>query len=299
LDSAFAPWTDQWAFLASVRKISRSQVEQIVEDAERRGRILGVRLPPQSMRLSTYNKPRVVACAEDLPHHIGLPRGCLNDVRKTLIEPGVRLAIRDERCDGSRLEVRFRGELRREQKPAATAMLRHETGVLAATTTSGKTVVAAWLIAQPGVNTLVLVHRCQLLDQWVERLSTFLDVPAKSIGRIGGGRSRPTGNIDVGIIQSLVRKGAVDDRVAEYGHVIADECHHLSAHSFEQVIRWAKARFVRLVGNRRTQGRSPSDHLHAVRSGPTSGECSRAGGVSNVRTFRVGSADCFPADEEP
>jgi hypothetical protein len=104
LDSAFAPWTDQWAFLASVRKISRSQVEQIVEDAERRGRILGVRLPPQSMRLSTYNKPRVVACAEDLPHHIGLPRGCLNDVRKTLIEPGVRLAIRDERCDGSRLE---------------------------------------------------------------------------------------------------------------------------------------------------------------------------------------------------
>jgi superfamily II DNA or RNA helicase len=183
----------------------------------------------QSMRLSTYNKPRVVACAEDLPHHIGLPRGCLDDVRKTLIELGVRLAIRDERCDGSRLEVTFQGELRREQKPAATAMLRHETGVLAATTAFGKTVVAAWLIAQRGVNTLVLVHRRQLLDQWVERLSTFLDVPAKSIGRIGGGRSRPTGNIDVGIIQSLVRKGVVDDRVAEYGHVIVDECHHLSA----------------------------------------------------------------------
>ena len=120
----------------------------------------------QSMRLSTYNKPRVVACAEDLPHHIGLPRGCLDDVRKTLIELGVRLAIRDERCDGSRLEVKFQGELRREQKPAATAMLRHETGVLAATTAFGKTVVAAWLIAQR-VNTLVLVHRRQLLDQWV------------------------------------------------------------------------------------------------------------------------------------
>jgi hypothetical protein len=47
LDGAFVPWTDQWAFLASVRKIARSQVEQIVEDAERRGRILGVRLPLQ------------------------------------------------------------------------------------------------------------------------------------------------------------------------------------------------------------------------------------------------------------
>jgi len=137
-------------------------------------------------------------------------------------------------------------------------MLRHETGVLAATTAFGKTVVAAWLIAQRGVNTLVLVHRRQLLDQWVERLSTFLDVPAKSIGRIGGGRSRPTGNIDVGIIQSLVRKGVVDDRVAEYGHVIVDECHHLSAHSFEQVIRQAKARFV--VGLSATVARKDGHH---------------------------------------
>ena len=123
-------------------------------------------------------------------------------------------------------------------------MLRHETGVLAATTAFGKMVIAAWVIAQRGVNTLVLVHRRQLLDQWVERLSTFLDVPTKSIGRIGGGRNRPTGRIDVGIFQSLVRKGVVDDRVAEYGQVIVDECHHLSAHSFEQVIRQSKARFV-------------------------------------------------------
>ena len=324
LDSAFVPWADQWAFLASVRKIGRPQIEEIVEDAERRGRILGVRLPPQddgetepwtappsrrreapivgdlpatlelvlgnqiyipkqglhpglrnrllrlaafqnpefykaqAMRLSTYSKPRVIACAEDLPHHIGLPRGCLDDVRKTLTDLGVRTAIRDERRDGSRLEVKFQGELRQQQKAAADAMLRHETGVLAATTAFGKTVVAAWLIARRGVNTLVLVHRRQLLDQWIERLSTFLDVPAKSIGRIGGGRNRPTGQIDVGIIQSLVRKGVVDDRVAEYGHVIVDECHHLSAHSFEQVVRQAKARFV--VGLSATVARKDGHH---------------------------------------
>lgn len=324
LDSAFVPWPDQWAFLASVRKIGRPQVEAIAEDAERRGRILGVRLPPQddgetepwtappsrrreapivgdlpptldfvlgnqiyipkqglnpglrnrllrvaafqnpefykaqAMRLSTYNKPRVVACAEDLPHHIGLPRGCLDDVRKTLTDLGIRMAIRDERRDGSRLEVTFRGELRHEQKAAADAMLRHENGVLAATTAFGKTVVAAWLIAQRGVNALVLVHRRQLLDQWVERLSTFLDIPAKQIGRIGGGRSRPTGRIDVGIIQSLVRKGVVADLVADYGHVIIDECHHLSAHSFEQVARQSKARFI--LGLSATVARKDGHH---------------------------------------
>jgi superfamily II DNA or RNA helicase len=137
-------------------------------------------------------------------------------------------------------------------------MLAHETGVLAATTAFGKTVTAAWLIAQRGVNTLVLVHRRQLLDQWIERLSVFLGVPAKSIGRIGGGRRRPTGLLDVAVIQSLARKGAVDDCVAEYGQLIVDECHHLSAHSFEQVARQAKARFV--VGLSATVARKDGHH---------------------------------------
>ena len=324
LDSSFAPWADQWAFLASVSKIGRPQIEEIVEDAERRGRILGVRLPPQNdddiepwtappsrrkevpivgdlpatleivlgnqiyvskhdlnpglrnrllrlaafqnpefykaqaLRLSTYNKPRVVACAEDLPHHIGLPRGCLDDFRKMLSDLGVGMVIRDERHDGAPLDVKFHGELRQEQKTAADAILRHEMGVLAATTAFGKTVVAAWLIAQRGVNALVLVHRRQLLDQWVERLSTFLNIPAKAIGRIGGGRNRPTRRIDVGIIQSFVRKGVVADLVADYGHVIIDECHHLSAHSFEQVARQAKARFV--LGLSATVARKDGHH---------------------------------------
>ena len=123
-------------------------------------------------------------------------------------------------------------------------MLSHDTGVLSATTGFGKTVVAAWLIAQRGVNTLVLVHRRQLLEQWVERLATFFNVPPTSIGRVGGGRKKPTGSLDVALIQSMVRKGVVDDRVGDYGHLIVDECHHLAAQSFEQVARRAKAKYV-------------------------------------------------------
>ena len=123
-------------------------------------------------------------------------------------------------------------------------MLAHDTGVLSATTAFGKTVVAAWLIAQRGVSTLVLVHRRQLLEQWVERLSAFLGLPAKDIGRIGGGRRKPTGLLDVAVIQSLVHKGVVRDCVAQYGYLIVDECHHLSAQSFEHVARRAKSKFV-------------------------------------------------------
>jgi superfamily II DNA or RNA helicase len=196
------------------------------------------------MRLSTFDKPRIIACAEDHARHIGLPRGCLDEVCKVLSDVGIDAVVRDERCTGTSLDVTFHGELRPEQDAAADAMLAHETGVLAATTAFGKTVVAAWLIAKRGVSTLVLVHRRQLMDQWVDRLSSFLGVPLKAIGRIGGGHNRATGRLDVAIIQSLVRKGVVDDRVASYGHLIVDECHHLSAQSFEQVARQAKARFV-------------------------------------------------------
>jgi hypothetical protein len=47
----------------------------------------------QAMRLSTYNKPRVIACAEDHPHHIALPRGCLEDVQQALDLLGVRAVV--------------------------------------------------------------------------------------------------------------------------------------------------------------------------------------------------------------
>jgi len=147
----------------------------------------------QAMRLPTYDKPRIIGCAEEHPHHIGVPRGCLDDVRQVLAALNIRPVIHDERYGGQPLEVTFQGQLRPEQKLAADAMLKHEIGVLSATTAFGKTVIAAWLIAQRRINTLVLVHRRQLLDQWVERLAAFLELPTKSIGRIGGGRNKPTG----------------------------------------------------------------------------------------------------------
>ncbi len=155
-------------------------------------------------------------------------------------------------------QVRFHGTLHEPQVKAFEALLPHEHGVLAATTAFGKTVVAAALIAQRGCNALVLVHRRELLTQWVERLRTFLDIDPKDIGVIGGGRRKPTGVIDVALIQSLVRRGEVSDVVADYGHLIVDECHHLSAASFELVVRRAKARYV--LGLSATVARKDGHH---------------------------------------
>ena len=148
VDSEFRPYRDQWAFLASVKRMSADAVEAVVREAQERGDLIGVRigttdderqdpwtLPPsqkresvqyrdhfhlqvqivranllfieknglpsgdaepvcsglaafqnpefykaQAMRLPTFNKPRVIACGEELANHIALPRGCLAEV---------------------------------------------------------------------------------------------------------------------------------------------------------------------------------------------------------------------------
>jgi superfamily II DNA or RNA helicase len=197
----------------------------------------------QTMRLSTFGKPRIISCAELLAKHVALPRGCLDAVIDLLMAHGIRAELRDERRSGRPLQVRFLGTLTTEQDAAANALLSHETGVLAATTAFGKTVVACRLIAERRTNTLILVHRQQLVDQWIARLRTFLDVEHSHVGVIQGGKKKPTGLIDVATIQSLVRKGEVSDLVADYGHLVVDECHHLPAVSFEAVARAAKAKY--------------------------------------------------------
>ena len=198
----------------------------------------------QAMRLSTFGKPRVIRCAEEFPRHVALPRGCQDEVVSLFKSHNVTVELDDQRFAGQPIDLKFHGQLRSDQQAAADAMLAFDDGILCATTAFGKTVIAAWLIAARKVNTLVLVHRRQLLDQWRERLAAFLNLPIKSIGQIGGGRKRAIGIIDVAIIQSLNRKQVVDDVVANYGHVVVDECHHLSAVSFEQVLRQVKARYI-------------------------------------------------------
>jgi superfamily II DNA or RNA helicase len=212
----------------------------------------------QAMRLSTFGKPRVIGCAEDFPDHIGLPRGCLEDALAMLKAHNIKTEIDKKRFEGASIDATFHGELHPFQQEAGDKMLAYENGILSAPTAFGKTVLAAWLIAQRKVNTLVLVHRRQLMDQWRERLALFFDKPIEDLGQIGGGKTKVTSHIDVGLIQSLIRKGEVKDIVAEYGQVIVDECHHIPAFTFEQVLKQVKARYV--VGLTATPIRKDGHH---------------------------------------
>jgi len=212
----------------------------------------------QAMRLSTFGKPRIIGCAEDFPLHIGLPRGCLDEALALFKSYGIKSKIVDERFEGAQIEVVFKGELRPLQEEAGLKLLANENGILSAPTAFGKTVIAAWLIAQRKVNSLVLVHRQQLMDQWRERLALFLELPIERLGQVGGGKKKVTGFIDIGLLQSLNRKGEVKDMVAGYGQVIVDECHHIPAFTFEQVLKQVKAKYV--VGLTATPIRKDGHH---------------------------------------
>jgi superfamily II DNA or RNA helicase len=198
----------------------------------------------QAMRMSVWDKPRVIGRAENYPQHIALPRGCLDAALHLLRDNGIAHDLRDERFVGEPIDITFVGTLRLDQEAAIAGMLHHDTGVLCAPTAFGKTVTAAAIIARRSVNTLVLVHRTELLKQWQERLQAFMGVGKGVVGTIGAGKSKPTGKIDIAVMQSLSRQGEVNLLVENYGQVIVDECHHVGAVSFDAILKRTRAKYV-------------------------------------------------------
>jgi superfamily II DNA or RNA helicase len=221
----------------------------------------------QSMRLSTATTPRVIACAEDLPQYVALPRGCQDELESLLRDYGVSLEVDDQRVGGQPVKFQFQGTLTSAQQAAADTLCEHDIGVFVAPPGVGKTVVGIHIIAARGCSTLILVHRQPLLDQWRAQLSLFLGLEPKQIGQIGAGKKTGNGLLDVAMMQSLVRKGSVQDVVAGYGQIVVDECHHLPAVSFERVLGEAKARYV--IGLTATPQRRDGHHpITAMQLGP-------------------------------
>ena len=212
----------------------------------------------QAMRMSTARTPRVVSCAEDLEDHVALPRGCVPDVTEIMRAHGIAFNLDDKRTVGTEIAAQFGGTLTTGQQEAAEALLAHELGVLVAPPGVGKTVIGTYLVATRRRSTLILVHRTPLLDQWRSQLAMFLNIEPKLIGQIGAGKERITGNIDIAMIQTLARRNDVAELVAGYGHVIVDECHHVSAVSYERVVAATKARYV--VGLTATPKRRDGHH---------------------------------------
>ncbi len=212
----------------------------------------------QAMRMSAWDKPRIIGRAENHPKHLALPRGCLSDVKSLLSANKIDLRLDDERSRGRPLNAKFLGVLRPDQQEALDAVLQHDFGMLVAPTAFGKTVTAAAVIAQRKVSTLVIVHRADLMRQWQERLASFIELDEQKIGLIGGGKKKPTGLLDIAVIQSLSRREDLEDFFSQYGQIIIDEAHHLSAQSFEVVLKQVNSRYI--LGLSATPVRSNGHH---------------------------------------
>lgn len=198
----------------------------------------------QAKRLSTYGIPKNISSYDETDRFIRLPRGCKLPLITLLNEHSIDYEFQIDTNLGQGITATFNATLTPTQETALQKLLEQDIGILSATTGFGKTVIAAALIARRNVNTLILVHRKQLIEQWKERLSTFLTLENGFIGQIGGGKNKPSGIIDVATIQSLNYQGEVKEQVARYGQIIVDECHHISAFSFEKVLKKAEAKFV-------------------------------------------------------
>jgi superfamily II DNA or RNA helicase len=133
------------------------------------------------------------------------------------------------------LQALFAGELYPHQRTGVKAMLAHRDGVLQAPTGSGKTVMACAIIAERAVTTLVLIDRATLAVQWREQIQSLLGIKA---GQLGGGRKKLRGMVDVVFLQSLAVRSS--DEIREltrgYGQVVVDECHHVAAASYQDVV---------------------------------------------------------------
>jgi len=198
----------------------------------------------QKLRFSTFQTPRFIRCYREDLTHIHLPRGLMENVKKIVEKKGSKLGLIDRRPKTRHLKLVFKAELKPAQETAVTALLSGEHGVMVSPPGTGKTVVACAAIARRNVPTLILLHRKPILEQWRAQLISTLGLTKKEIGQLGGGRKRKSGVVDLAMIQSLRNKADIEELLGTYGLIIIDECHHIPAVSFEEVLKHAKSRYI-------------------------------------------------------
>ncbi len=341
VDDHFQAFEDQWAFLASIRRLTETEIEGLIaqlcqgnelgtlkkDDEEgfkpwetvkidlrkndfpkkleivksnmlyitKEGfsqralnqvkRLAAFKNPEfykaQAMRMSTFNKPRIISCADETAEYLCLPRGCEADLNALSKELELEVCWIDKTNSGRKIDVEFNGTLRDDQPLAVKKLLEYDNGILCGTTAFGKTIAAIKLIAEKKVNTLILVNKISLVSQWKDKLSEFLIINEalpnadqekrkkniSIIGQLGGGKHILNGIIDIAVMQSLSRDGEVKECVKDYGMVIVDECHHVSAFSFEMILKSVNAKYV--YGLTATPSRKDGHHpIITMQCGP-------------------------------
>ena len=215
----------------------------------------------QAIGTSNYDTARWIYLGKDhLSGYIQIPRGLQDELWENIKQADIDYEMEDERQQGRKINVDFKGELRPEQDKALKELIRYDNGILHAATAFGKTVVSSAIIAQKKINTLIILESSELIEQWKEALEKFLNIneglptyetktgrvrKRKSlIGTLQGAHDSMTGIIDIAMAGSLCKKGKYHKMMNEYGLVLIDECHHSASETIANVLKEVKAKYV-------------------------------------------------------
>ena len=215
----------------------------------------------QAIGTSNYDTARWIYLGKDhLSGYIQIPRGLQDELWENIKQADIDYEMEDERQQGRKINVDFKGELRPEQDKALKELIKYDNGILHAATAFGKTVVSSAIIAQKKINTLIILESSALIEQWKDALEKFLNIneglptyetktgrvrKRKSlIGTLQGAHDSMTGIIDIAMAGSLCKKGKYHKMMNEYGLVLIDECHHSASETIANVLKEVKAKYV-------------------------------------------------------
>ena len=275
LNNNFEPFEDQWEFLNKIERVPLEKINKLYEKFNKTEKTIKTisksyvaitlkekifinknNLPrtlvnflkeelnffnseyliKKKIGVSTYGMERYFKLIETENNSVSVPRGFISRLISFLNENNIKFEIIDERNKLEPIKTEASAKLFPYQKEAIDGMLMEENGILVAPPGSGKTIIGIELIAKLSQSTLILVHKKQIFDQWVDRIESFLDIPKKEIGKFCSGKKKIGDKVTVAMVQTLNRMDNLQDYSDSFGMIIVDECHHMPAKMFRNTI---------------------------------------------------------------
>ena len=193
----------------------------------------------KNINKNTFGVKRYFKLLTETSCSVSIPRGFIGKLLRFCKEQQIEYKLDDQRIKSETISFKGSIALREYQLSAQQVAAKKDFGIIVAPPGSGKTVLSLAIIKDKQQPALILVHRKQLADQWMERIESFLGIPKKDIGRIGQGKNRKGKQITVAIIPSMEKAFESEEYlelINAFGTVIIDECHHVPAETYQRVI---------------------------------------------------------------
>lgn len=188
------------------------------------------------MGVGVYGLEKYFKLIENQGDKVAIPRGFFNELVDFLNEQNIKFEITDERSKLKPVKFETSHKLFDYQEEAVSEILASEKGLLVSPPGSGKTIIGIDIVAKLKQPTLILVHKKQIFNQWLERIEGFLNIPKREIGQYVSTKKKIGKKVTVAMVQTLGRLNGLDELKNKFGLVIVDECHHMPAKMFRKVI---------------------------------------------------------------